>query len=132
MSDNNVIEMQPVESSNVAEIGYDGESQRMHVRFHSGKKYEYLDVPPELFEEFANAESFGSFFAKRIRMHYVGHVVEMNLPGTPRTYGQVAYEAYGANRDWRAYNGEHMPAWQDLLSDIQAAWEAAANAARAV
>lgn len=40
---------------------------------------------------------------------------------------KLAYDAYGANRDYKNYQGLPMPAWEDL-GDIQAAWEAAAEA----
>jgi len=43
--------------------------------------------------------------------------------------GEVAYEAYGNTRAWATMTGEPMKVWDSLPSDIQEAWEAAAQAA---
>ena len=61
----------PVQSSNLAAIGFDG--QEIHVRFKGGRVcaygYEIKDKQglADLFEDFAAAESKGKFFAQRIR-----------------------------------------------------------------
>lgn len=70
------IEMKAVESSNLEMIGYDGLTQRLRVKFRSGKTFEYTDVPIGLFSEFANAESLGSFFAKQIRPKFPARLVD--------------------------------------------------------
>jgi len=54
------MEMQPVTSSQVDSIGYDEESQTMHVQFHKGGLYEYSDVTPEIHNQLLNASSIGS------------------------------------------------------------------------
>lgn len=43
--------------------------------------------------------------------------------------GQIAYEAYGDNRDWKTVSGAPMPRWDEQKPEISAAWEAAAAAA---
>lgn len=41
---------------------------------------------------------------------------------------KVAYHAYGAEADWKNYQGLPMPQWDDLGDAIQGAWVQAANA----
>ena len=44
-----------------------------------------------------------------------------------KSLGQIGYEAYGEEADWKAYNGERMPEWDDLPSHIHRKWEVAAE-----
>jgi len=46
---------------------------------------------------------------------------------TPVEKAQRAYEAYGAVTEHKNFQGDPMPAWDDLGDTIQAAWVAAAN-----
>jgi hypothetical protein len=64
------MELYPVASVNIKAIGYDPDSQRMVVQFHSGKKYAYADVPQEVHEAFLGAKSMGIFFVREIRGKY--------------------------------------------------------------
>lgn len=64
------MEMHPVESSSIRGVGYDEDSQRMVVEFHTGKKYVYTDVPPEVYETLMGAKSIGLFFGLNIRGKY--------------------------------------------------------------
>lgn len=45
-----------------------------------------------------------------------------------KTLGQIAFEAYGDNREWRDWRGNAMPQWSEIREDIQEAWEVAAQA----
>jgi len=47
---------------------------------------------------------------------------------TLRQLAQIGYEAYGAEADWKAYNGEPMPQWDELPQHIQTKWRAATAA----
>lgn len=78
------MELKPVESSNIAAIGYDGDNAALYVQFTSGKTYEYPSVPPEVFAAFEKAESKGRFFAAEVRPKYQG------TPWTPPTEGDQA------------------------------------------
>ena len=60
----------PVQSSNVAEVGYDPGSMILEVLFHSGSVYQYFDVPEGLFREILQADSVGRFFNQQIRDSY--------------------------------------------------------------
>lgn len=63
------IPMIPVESSNVAEIGY--QDGILAVKFKSGGEYQYRDVPQEVFDQLQAPDvSIGSFVNKNIRGIY--------------------------------------------------------------
>jgi hypothetical protein len=57
----------PVRSSNIASVGYDADSQRLHVEFANGGVYEHQGVPADVAAELRDAESVGSYYARNIR-----------------------------------------------------------------
>ncbi len=59
------MEMTKVESSNVAEIGW--EDEVLQVRFVKGGLYKYTGVPELLWKAFKAAPSKGKFFHAKIR-----------------------------------------------------------------
>lgn len=63
------IELTPVESSQIAAIGYDAAIKTLAVRFNrgAGAIYHYPDVEPEMHRDFMAAESIGSFFGQHIK-----------------------------------------------------------------
>ena len=61
------IELQEVESGNIARIGYDKESQTLVVEFKHGGKYAYKDVPEETHQALIEAKSIGGYFHSAIR-----------------------------------------------------------------
>ncbi len=61
------MQMQAVQSSQINAIGYNAATLKMRIEFKPGSLYEYSNVPPDLFEKFAKAESTGSFFYKNIK-----------------------------------------------------------------
>lgn len=62
--------MQPVESSQIAAVGFDEESFTLDVEFKRGGLYRYFDVSPEVFDDLLKAGSVGSFFGKEIKGKY--------------------------------------------------------------
>ena len=64
-----MIEMKPVNSSNVAKCGYDESKAELHVEFKGGI-YVYHDVPKKVYDGFMAAESKGSFLAQNIKGVY--------------------------------------------------------------
>lgn len=60
----------PVESSNIASIGFDEDSSTLEVEFHSGTVYQYFDVPIGIFEGLLGADSKGQYFAQHIKGYY--------------------------------------------------------------
>ena len=59
-----------VASITVKDVGYEALSRRLQVGFHSGRVYEYADVPSEVFYAFMDAASKGRFLHLRIRGRY--------------------------------------------------------------
>ncbi len=72
--------MIPVESSNVAAIGYapgpQGKPGNLYVDFAGGSRYCYADVPASTWQKFQDAESKGVFLARVIKGSYPAHKVE--------------------------------------------------------
>ena len=60
-------EFQHVQSSSVDAIGYDPASNRLYVRFVSGRTYAYYAVRASIYEKFMAADSKGRFFNANIR-----------------------------------------------------------------
>lgn len=59
--------MSPVESSNMAAVGYDAPSQTLHVQFKGGSHYTHAGVSPEAHAALMAAESKGSHYSKNIK-----------------------------------------------------------------
>ena len=57
-------------STAIRHLSYDSTRRELSVRFVSGRRYVYADVPPEVFEAFSNAASRGAFFNHEIRDRY--------------------------------------------------------------
>lgn len=57
----------PVDSSNLASVGYDAENKTLEVEFNSGRLYEYYNVPKSEYNNLMNASSHGSYFNSNIR-----------------------------------------------------------------
>ena len=62
------IPMVPVESSNLAMIGY--YRRRLQVAFVDGRVYQYRGVPRAVYDALAEAASKGSYFYWNIRTQY--------------------------------------------------------------
>ena len=64
----NTIGMKACKSSSLCAHGYHPESQTLAVQFKSdGPVYHFTGVPQDLCAEFEKADSFGRFFAARIK-----------------------------------------------------------------
>ena len=63
--------MQPVDSSAIARIGYDPKAGEAYVEFHDSNVYAYGGVPLDVFEEFTEAESKGTFLNTAIKPRYM-------------------------------------------------------------
>jgi hypothetical protein len=62
--------LEPVESSMLAAVGYDADIKALVVLFNSGKAYQYLDVPPEVFDGLTTARSKGRYMLDHIIDYY--------------------------------------------------------------
>lgn len=67
-----MLDMIYVDSSNIEAIGYDEDTQELHVQFLSGYCYVYHDVPKSIFDDLLYAPSKGSFLNREVkgRFHY--------------------------------------------------------------
>ena len=55
-----------IESSNIVETEYDTSNKKLVVEFKNGSKYEYEDVPHQIYTRFRMSESQGKFFTSEI------------------------------------------------------------------
>ncbi len=62
--------LEPVESSMAAAIGYDADLRALVVLFNSGKAYQFLDVPPEIYQGLAGARSIGRYLLDHVIDYY--------------------------------------------------------------
>jgi len=63
-------EMIPVESTNIARVGYDAPSLEMHIEFNEGASYAYLKVPEFIYLDLVASPSKGSFLNRMVKGHY--------------------------------------------------------------
>ena len=59
-----------IESSNLVGTEYDTATKKLVVEFKNGTKYEYEDVPHQLYTSFRSSESQGKFFNSEISKKY--------------------------------------------------------------
>jgi len=59
-----------VESSNLAEVGYDPVSETLEVMFHSGGVYQYYNVPQFEYDRMMEAVSIGTYFNREVKGNY--------------------------------------------------------------
>ena len=64
------MQLDPVESSMVAAIGYDPNLKALVVLFNSGKAYQYQGVPPEVYQGLVIASSKGRYMLDHVIDHY--------------------------------------------------------------
>ena len=64
------MQLDPVESSMLAAVGYDPALQALVVLFNSGRAYQYMNVPPEVFQGLTTARSKGRFMLDNVIDHY--------------------------------------------------------------
>jgi hypothetical protein len=55
-----------IESTNIVETEYDTSNKKLIVEFKNGAKYEYEDIPHQLYTGFRMSESQGKFFNSEI------------------------------------------------------------------
>lgn len=56
-----------VASSNIEAIGYDDDTQELHIQFVSGGYYIYSEVPRQIYEDLMAASSKGSFLNREVK-----------------------------------------------------------------
>jgi hypothetical protein len=58
------------DSSNILQSVYIEAKQTLYIIFHRGGTYSYTSVPKDVYEEFENCTSQGSFFTQKIKKTY--------------------------------------------------------------
>jgi hypothetical protein len=66
------MEWKTVDSSQIAEVGYDLPTETLGLRFKAkghapATEYHYANVPPQLCADLINAESVGKYFGEHIK-----------------------------------------------------------------
>ena len=64
------LEMKQVSSSNVAEIGYEEETEEVYVKFLNNSLYVYKGVPRHEFDGLLHAPSVGSYLHRNYKNIY--------------------------------------------------------------
>ena len=59
-----------IDSTNLVKTEYDTETSKLVVEFKNGTKYEYEDVPHQVYTRFRGAESQGKYFTTEISKNY--------------------------------------------------------------
>jgi len=64
------MERQSVDSSMIAAIGYDAETQTVEVEFKRGAIWQYEGVPAPVYQAMMESESIGKYFNAEIKGQY--------------------------------------------------------------
>jgi hypothetical protein len=64
------VQMYPVESSNLAAVGYNKDAFELTIAFLDGSIYRYEAVPMEEYVDLMKADSHGEYFVDNIRLTY--------------------------------------------------------------
>ena len=59
-----------IKSSNIKRTEYDTDKKTMLVEFNNGSKYEYEEVPHQIYTKFRMSDSQGKFFSTDISKKY--------------------------------------------------------------
>ena len=70
------VQMISMESSNLQSAGYDPKEHSLFVKFHTGRTYKYLHLPPLLWQGLQQSPSKGRFFAEQIRNVFEYEIVQ--------------------------------------------------------
>lgn len=73
----------------------------------------------------------GEVYWNNMQLRFIRPLDRRDAMGTPFDYtylGKVGYDAYGADADWKNYQGKPMPKWEELPADIRRKWTVAAKA----
>ena len=61
------MDREPVESSNLASVGYDESSSTLEIEFRHGDIYQYSAVPLSVYQGLMSASSKGQYFDQNIK-----------------------------------------------------------------
>jgi hypothetical protein len=67
-----MVEMFPVASSRISEMGYDAETATVYVRFTDGRSWCYMNVPQDVWDQFVASSSKGRFIQETLDAYQHG------------------------------------------------------------
>lgn len=70
------MDMQPIISSNVKEVGFDEKTNTMRITFSNGGTYEAPGITQSDFDSFLASKSKGSHFAKVLKKAFIWSKIE--------------------------------------------------------
>jgi hypothetical protein len=68
---------QPIESSNIKAIGYNGEKLILEIEFHSGQIYQAQPISKEGYKTFMESESKGSYYHQHIKSNPLVNITKI-------------------------------------------------------
>lgn len=60
----------PIQSSSIASVGYEPDTQTLELEFQGRRVYQYFDVPEFVHQGLTTAASPGTYFSEHIRGRY--------------------------------------------------------------
>jgi hypothetical protein len=70
-----------IDSTTLTWVGYSANQRLLRVGFHSGKTYDYFDVPFRIYHGLLHADSKGRYFNLNIRNHFRTQLVDVLIAG---------------------------------------------------
>ena len=67
-----MVEMFPVASLRISEMGYDAETATVYVRFTDGRSWCYMNVPQDVWDQFVASSSKGRFIKETLDAYQHG------------------------------------------------------------
>lgn len=64
-----MVEMFPVASSRITEMGYEHETATVYVRFTNGISWRYMNVPVDVWEQFVASPTKGGFINETLNAY---------------------------------------------------------------
>ena len=68
--------MIPIDSTAIARAGYNDQKRVLTLEYRNGRTYQYLDVPPQIYQELLSSGSVGEFVNLEIKPNYACVEVE--------------------------------------------------------
>lgn len=70
------MELRDVNSSNLAQVGFDNTTNTLRISFTTGAVYDYFNVDEQVFRHLLQSPSKGRFFHRYIKNRYNCEIVE--------------------------------------------------------
>jgi hypothetical protein len=109
----------PVESTHLAAIGYDAETETLEVQFCNGDRWFYSYVFDDLYQGLRTAGSIGSFFNSRIKPSCPGTLISKGTIAERveiwlRSESALDYAGY-----WVATDGKNCLGYSESETDLR-------------